>query len=185
MISGRQRLGEDWDVIESGRPRVYEPLDREPPVSVVALPGVKEPNCRRGEILVLDDEVALAEMLAEFLSILGYHAEICSSAPLALSLIQEKDFDLIISDFRMPCMNGEQFFQQLTAQSPGMAGRVIFVTGDVGGTEADLFFKCNSVRRLNKPYTLPGIQKVVEDCLESLLPPADFSVVEDSEINPT
>ena len=189
MNSSGQPLAETWVVPGPYGPLVYEPLEPDEAALVVELPQTAfsrdgrpesevhkmgsplpfsiDPSLHRGHILVLDDEVPLAEMLAEFLNILGYQTEICSSAPVALSLIQEKDFDLVISDFRMPCMNGEQFFKQLTTQIPDMVNRVVFVTGDTVGAEADLFFKCNPVLCLTKPYTLPAIQKVVADRLEN------------------
>ncbi len=131
------------------------------------VPISTDSNSRRAHILVLDDEVSLAEMLAEFLGLSGYQTEVCSSAVLALSLVKEKHFDLVISDFRMPAMNGEKFFKLLTAQNPEMASRVIFVTGDTVGVEADLFFKNNSVLCLTKPYSLAAIQEIVADRLDN------------------
>ena len=50
-----------------------------------------------GSILVVDDEKSIAEMLSEMLGLLGYTPTVCNAAAHALELLEEKDFDLIIS----------------------------------------------------------------------------------------
>src|ERR1041385_1920833 len=77
--------------------------------------------------LVLDDEVALAQMLAEVLDVLGYTSTLCHSPVQALELIERQHFDLIISDFRMPGLNGQQFYEMVKQNRPALARRIVFL----------------------------------------------------------
>ena len=48
-------------------------------------------------------------------------------------------FDLAVSDLKMPRIDGMQFYRAMAAATPALARRVIFVTGDVAGTDAERF----------------------------------------------
>jgi DNA-binding response OmpR family regulator len=58
------------------------------------------------KILIVDDEVAFAQILADRLSMLGYHAEYCASGQQALTHIRENPVDVMILDIMMPHMDG-------------------------------------------------------------------------------
>src|SRR5262249_3011981 len=113
------------------------------------------------KILVLDDEEQLAEMLAEFLTMLGHTTTVCHSAQRALALIDGCDFDLILSDYRMPVLNGQQFYQLLTAKKPDLARRIVFLTGDLVNDGTRLFLESTGNPHLAKPFTLASVQQVM------------------------
>ena len=58
------------------------------------------------KILIVDDEVAFAQILTDRLSMLGYQAGYCPSGLQALNLIREKPVDVVILDIMMPHMDG-------------------------------------------------------------------------------
>lgn len=118
-------------------------------------------------VLVLDDEEALGEMLAELLSTLGHQAVTCSSAPFALELVQQQSFDLILSDYRMPVMNGREFYERLREVQPALAARVIFLTGDVVNQETRAFLESVGNPHLSKPFRLDAVAKAIRDVLEA------------------
>ena len=101
-----------------------------------------------GKILVLDDEKSIAEMLGEMLGLLGYTPTICHAASHALELMDQEDFDLIISDFRMPGINGRQFYGLAAQKKPALAQRIIFLTGDVVNEETRAFLSPSAIRTL-------------------------------------
>jgi two-component system NtrC family sensor kinase len=112
-------------------------------------------------ILVLDDERPLAELLSELLSTLGHEPVTCCSAPQALELLKQQPFDLILSDFRMPLMNGRQFHERVSQHDPALARRVVFLTGDVVAAETREFLQSVGNPHLCKPFRLDAIARVV------------------------
>ncbi len=125
---------------------------------------------RTGKILVLDDEKAIAEMLGEMLGLLGYTPTICHLPTQALELLEQQDFDLVISDFRMPGINGRQFYAQAVEKKPVLASRIIFLTGDVVNEETQDFLKSIGNPHIAKPFSLSSVKEVVAEAVESGAP---------------
>ena len=73
--------------------------------------------------------------------------------------------DLIVCDLKMPRLDGKAFFRKLEATSPKLRRRVIFVTGDVAGTDAEQFLKESGCRWLAKPFRLGDLVQAVKDVL--------------------
>ena len=118
-------------------------------------------------VLVLDDEQFIADLLSEMLGVLGHQPVICLNPAAALDLLQTRPFDLVISDFRMPVMNGEQFHQALAQINPDLAGRVIFLTGDVVNEEARHFLASTGNPHLDKPFQLTRLEAVIAEVLSA------------------
>ena len=125
-----------------------------------------KPSPRCAEILVLDDEEAIAELLGEMLGLLGHSATLSKSALEALELIEKREFDLIISDFRMPRMNGQEFYQHATEKKPSLARRIIFLTGDVVNEETQAFLRSTGNPNLTKPFQLARVEQTIIEVLE-------------------
>jgi PAS domain S-box-containing protein len=142
------------------------PAKPEPPAPEVAPAPTHRPGAR---ILMIDDEEALAEMVCEFLSMSGHRAQFCGSAEKALDLMEKSEFDLIISDFRMPGLTGEQLYERTLRQNPDLAKRIVFMTGDIIGADAKRFFSTHEVPCLTKPCALPTIERFINTHLGQLL----------------
>ena len=72
--------------------------------------------------------------------------------------VQARAYDLIICDLKMPRVDGMQFYRDARARrSPTLARRILFVTGDVAGTEAERFLEETGCRWLAKPFRLRRI----------------------------
>ena len=122
---------------------------------------------RKAEILILDDDEAVAAMLGEMLTLLGHCPTCCLDPVQALSLLGQRGFDLILSDFHMPGMEGDEFYRRLREVRPDLALRVIFLTGDVLGEETQLFLKTTGNPHLLKPFQFAQVREVVARALES------------------
>ena len=120
------------------------------------------------QILILDDEENLAEMLAEMVQMLGHVPTVCQNPAKALELIATRNFELILSDYHMPVMNGGEFYEELTRRRPEMAGRIIFLTGDSVGAETDDFLKAIGNPHVRKPFQLLRIEEVIGSTLDKL-----------------
>ena len=88
-------------------------------------------------MLVVEDEPALAAAVSEALTDAGFVVDRAGDGEEALRRVGAKSYDLIVCDLKMPKIDGIRFYQKLAASYPDVARRVIFVTGDVAGTEAE------------------------------------------------
>jgi CheY-like chemotaxis protein len=127
---------------------------------------VATPKAPFAHILVLDDEQTIAELLGEMLGLLGYATTLCHSAPDALQLLAQRDFDLIISDFRMPKMNGQEFYRHAIQMKPELARRIVFLTGDVVSEDTQAFLQSTGNPHLAKPFQLARVEQIVAQVLQ-------------------
>jgi signal transduction histidine kinase/CheY-like chemotaxis protein len=143
------------------------------PVSGVKLPPV--PAIRRegpteavagASILVVEDEAKLASAVVDALRDAGYLVEHAPDGEAALTKVNAKPYDLVICDLKMPRMDGMTFYKRLSAAAPGLSKHVIFVTGDVAGTDAEKFLEHSGCRWLAKPFRLGDLLRAVRDGLD-------------------
>ncbi len=116
-------------------------------------------------ILVVEDEAKLASAVADALRDAGYLVEHAADGEVGLAKVKAQAFDLVICDLKMPRMDGKTFYKTLAAASPGLAKRVIFVTGDVAGTDAEAFLEESGCRWLAKPFRLGDLLRAVREGL--------------------
>ncbi|MCX8156269.1 MAG: response regulator [Verrucomicrobiae bacterium] len=124
------------------------------------------------DILVLDDEPTITEMVSEMLSILGCRTVGCTVPAQALELLQKRHFDLILSDIRMPEMDGRQFYAAVRQQNPALAGRILFLTGDTVNEETRAFLKSVGNHHLGKPFQLEALRRAILEIVRSQTTPA-------------
>ena len=114
----------------------------------------------RGRILIIDDDQAILRILEKALSHHPFDLIAVHSAREAVALLARDDYDLILSDIRMPEFSGQQFFDLLEQTLPEYKHRVIFMTGDT--SPETLEFLHNSQRPyLKKPLDIPALLDVL------------------------
>jgi two-component system, NtrC family, response regulator HydG len=74
----------------------------------------------RLSILIVDDDKRMTSTLADILTVAGYNTEQAGSAQIALEKVNQEDFDCILTDFRMPGMDGVAFHKLLHKEKPGL-----------------------------------------------------------------
>ena len=114
-------------------------------------------------VLLADDEPALAGAVADTLRDAGFEVTMASDGEEALARARAQTFDAVICDLRMPRVDGPTFYRAIAEHSPPQARRVIFVTGDVTGTEAARFLDESGCPWLAKPFRLAELLRVVRD----------------------
>ncbi len=116
--------------------------------------------------LVVEDEAALGAAVAEALGDAGFLVDRASDGIEALDRLNERPYDLIVCDLKMPRLDGPSFYKELAVADPAMARRVLFVTGDVAGTDAERFLEESGCRWLAKPFRLKDLLRVSKEMLE-------------------
>ena len=116
-------------------------------------------------VLIVDDEACISDLLSEMLRLVGYAPSQCFSPLAALRLLNEGDFDVILSDFRMPQMNGDEFYHKAVARRPELANRFVFLTGDTVNEDTQLFLKEHSRPHLSKPFDFEQVIEALTDVL--------------------
>ena len=127
------------------------------PISLEAFKGLR--------VLVVEDEPALAQAVAEALGDAGFVVDRASDGEEGLTRLTEANYDLIVCDLKMPRIDGMQFYRAMAAATPALARRVIFVTGDVAGTDAERFLEETGCRWLSKPFRLGDLLRSARDTL--------------------
>ena len=115
--------------------------------------------------LVVEDEAALGAAVAESLADAGFVVDRAGDGEEALERVRSRSYDVIVCDLKMPRVDGLTFYRQLEAESPEQARRIVFVTGDVAGTEAERFLDETGCRWLAKPFRLKDLLRTARDML--------------------
>ena len=134
-----------------------------PAARPVATAPVNEPVAVGAAALIVEDEPALASAVVEGLADAGYLVVHASDGEEALAKVRERTFDVIVCDLKMPRVDGPTFYRAIAASSPPLARRVIFVTGDVAGTEAERFLDETGCRWLPKPFRLSDLLRTIRE----------------------
>lgn len=116
----------------------------------------------KANILILDDEEGIREILEDLLVDLGASVDTCGNGEDALALMKEKDFDVVISDMRMPNLSGEKFLEKLI-ENDLVPKKFFFITG--GGAydieNQELLPKIAGV--IEKPFRDEAIDELLSD----------------------
>ena len=111
-------------------------------------------------ILVVEDEEILRAVLERFAALRGFTIVAAASGEAALQTLEHTSFDAIVSDLRMPGMDGAALYAILVRDRPGLAARTVFVTGDVSGRAT----RSGAIGRqpvLTKPFSLDRLEEVL------------------------
>jgi two-component system NtrC family sensor kinase len=143
---------------------VGDELRAEPAAPAVLAPAPAQAQA----MLVVDDEPEIASALAHLLRRSGYAVDTAANGRVALDKLQERSYDLILCDLRMPELDGPGLYRELEACYPQLRRRVIFLTGDTLSSEAREFLETAGVARLSKPFRAAEVRRAVRQALEAL-----------------
>ena len=116
-------------------------------------------------VLLVEDERALAMAVVEALTEAGLRVEHAGDGEEALARVRQNNYDVVICDLKMPRVDGMTLYRAIAAATPTLARRVIFVTGDVAGADAERFLEESGCRWLAKPFRLGDLLRSVREAL--------------------
>lgn len=128
-------------------------------------------NKSRHKILVVDDEAAIRDGLAEYLSLEGYETATAASAEEALDMDPSR-FDLLILDIMMGGMSGTELASLLKASDATSSVPIIFLTAR--DTEDDMVggLRLGADDYISKPFAMRNVVARVEAVLRRTSPEA-------------
>ena len=122
-------------------------------------------SSRPTQILVVDDEPFIVQLMADALSAEGYTVDTAADGLAALERLAQRSYDLILSDLRMPRVDGLMLYRELESTRPELLKRLIFVSGTIGQPEYQEFLEDTGVPVLPKPFNLDELRRLAERCL--------------------
>src|SRR5437764_1503364 len=118
----------------------------------------------KGRVLVVDDEASARNGYERLLKQAGYAVDLAEEGAHALRIAAEHPPDVVITDVKMPGMDGMQLLEKLREQDPDLPVVVVTAFGDVS-------VAVQAMRRgaddfLTKPVDIDALAVIVERCLE-------------------
>jgi signal transduction histidine kinase len=118
-------------------------------------------------ILVVDDEPDVAGVLVEIGRLEGHTVDTAVNGVEALEKIDQGTYDLILTDTKMPILDGQGFYQEIGRRHPALLKRIVFVTGDVLDADKRAFLEQTGASTLAKPFDLDQARQVIRRLLSS------------------
>lgn len=136
--------------------------------TVPSSPPAASARLTSASILVVDDEPEMAQMLAEILERVGHTVETAGDGQEALDRLMSGSYDLILSDLRMPILDGPGLYNAIAERHPDLLARLIFITGDTLAPHVTTFLAQTPVNFIEKPLNPKAVQEAVERALAGL-----------------
>jgi signal transduction histidine kinase/CheY-like chemotaxis protein len=124
------------------------------------------PSFQGKVILIVDDEPEIAEMLADMLALHGYQVETAGNGAIALEKLRQRAYDVILSDLRMPDLDGPSFYRHVKRDHRALCRRFIFLTGDTLSQEMQAFVEQTGAPIVSKPFAPEEVRRVVQQVLQ-------------------
>jgi PAS domain S-box-containing protein len=167
QIHARSRPGEGTTFV------IELPVYREEEVAEASESAI-EPEARSASrsseqrrILLVDDEPDVLDLMIDIVRDLGHRIDTANNGEEAWQKLRDQDYDLVLTDVRMPQMNGIDLYRNLLSLKPEMEGRVIFTTGDLLETETAHFIAEANARAIAKPFDVDGMIRIIEESLDA------------------
>ncbi len=117
-------------------------------------------------VLVVDDELAILEMLSRLLTKRGYRVETANSGAEAVERIAlGHDYDVILLDIFMPGQEGKATYEKIIGLRPDLTRRIIIITGDMTVPDTQAFLEKTGARYVGKPFNLSELIAAIQATL--------------------
>jgi len=119
----------------------------------------KTPGISAKKILVVDDEPFVCDAVKMMLNFDGHQVETASSAKLALEMFAPGKYDLVITDYAMPQMKGDELALQIKARAPDQPIVVITAYAEMLKASATPLVGVDSL--VSKPFLLDDLRTAI------------------------
>ncbi len=115
-------------------------------------------------ILIVDDETEATATLSKFLETRGYKTDTASNGAEALERVRAIKYELVLTDLRMPGMDGADFLARVRLEQPQLP--IVVMTGHTNLDDQDaLWAQAGVAAVLHKPLNLREVSGILRDLL--------------------
>ncbi len=132
--------------------------------------GIVDVGPARLSILIIDDEASVAELVADILEIDGHDTTIANNGKAGLALAKEHAYDIVLSDLRMPELDGPALFRRMQEDNSPHLDRIGFLTGDTLSKDMDEFLRESGRPYVEKPITPSDVRELILRILDGAGP---------------
>jgi len=131
--------------------------------AVVKPEAAQEQAAGEHTVLIVDDEAEIRDALTEILASAQHRVVAVASGREALERLAGEHFDAIITDIRMPDIDGRALYQEIARRWPERTRRVVFVTGDTLASALREFVNGSGRPVIEKPFMPSEVRRVIAD----------------------
>ena len=114
-------------------------------------------------ILIVDDEDVVRNYVRRALASRGWEMSEANNGAAALAIVEQRDFDAVICDLKMPDMRGEEVIKRIRVLRPAM--KIIAITGSVSNLTTPIVPGVELEGFLIKPFGIDEIRNLIENVL--------------------
>lgn len=134
---------------------------------------------KRLEVLILDDEPIVGKRLKPALAKIGCDVEVFVDPKAALEVINQKEFDVVVTDIRMDDIDGMQILEHVQKKYPRT--KVIMITGYAMMALAREAMDKGAFDFISKPFKPDDLRVVIAKAAQALGSPIDFEAAKDKQ----
>ncbi len=112
------------------------------------------------KVLIIDDEEDIRNIIGEFCEMIGVDKRICSNGKEGIEMFKKENFDLVISDIKMPDMDGYEFVKKIRELDNSIP--VVICSGFIDEKTKDKFKEIGINYYLEKPFKLKDIKDLID-----------------------
>ena len=113
-------------------------------------------------ILIVDDTDAVRRVLEDMFRIeSGFDVNTAAGGEVALEMLGQNKYDVLLVDLGMPVMSGTELYQRIKERCPDAAEKVVFMSGGIRDTATEHFLEQAKRPFLLKPFKVDALMRYV------------------------
>ncbi|AMV32990.1 Transcriptional regulatory protein WalR [Pirellula sp. SH-Sr6A] len=128
----------------------------------MSFPHVSEQSPRAAKVLIAEDSIVIGNLLRFNLERAGLDATLAANGQEAIHLLQQEHFDILLTDYEMPILNGEQICDMLRNELHNHDMHIVMCSAKTLELDTDLMRQKYGIERLlQKPFSMTELVSVV------------------------
>jgi len=119
-------------------------------------------------ILIVDDELLIRDLLYDFFLGQGWEISIAENGEKALEILRSKKIDLVLTDIKMPQMDGLTLTSEMSEAYPDIP--VVLMTGFPSVESAVTALRIKAADYITKPFNINQLFKIIESKIKDKSP---------------